>query len=130
MALFRKNKIEKKEEEKKEAPEVKKAEKGAAAPAAAPHADYSHVLRRPRITEKATFASERGAYVFEVDMRATKYDVAKAVEQVYKVKPRKVNIVQIPAKKIQSRFRGLYGVTSRGKKAYVYLKEGQTIEIV
>ena len=41
--------------------------------------DIAHVLKQPRITEKATESAERGAYVFEVSPRATKKDVAQAV---------------------------------------------------
>jgi large subunit ribosomal protein L23 len=90
----------------------------------------SGVLKAPRITEKATFAAENGVYVFEIDLRATKKDVALAVESLYKVKPVKVNIVKIPSKKVPARRRGTFGSTSKGKKAYVYLKKGETIEIV
>jgi len=90
----------------------------------------SRILKAPRITEKATFAAENGIYVFEIDLRATKKDVAGAVESLYKVKPVKVNITKIPSKSVQSRRRGKFGTTSKGKKAYVYLKKGDTIEIV
>ena len=90
----------------------------------------TNVLLRPRITEKATIVTEAGAYVFEVDPRVTKVEVAEAVKKFYNVTPRKVNIVRIPRKKIQSRRRGRFGLTAGGKKAYVYLKEGDTIELV
>lgn len=89
-----------------------------------------NVLVRPRITEKATFATEQGVYVFEVASSANKYQIAEAIEHFYKVSPRKINIVRIPAKRIRSRLRGRFGVVSPGKKAYVYLKEGDTIEVM
>jgi len=92
--------------------------------------DYARVLRAPRITEKATTLSEKGVYVFEVDVKATKHDVMRAIEDLYKVKPVKVNISQIPAKKVSSKKRGVFGMKARGKKAYIYLKKGDTIEIV
>lgn len=141
MALFGFGK--KKDEEKKAetaAPEApvakkkpvasKKKEKKAAGIAVANRASKTNVLVRPRITEKATFAAEHGAYVFDVAPNATKVEVREAVRQHYKVTPRKVNIVTVPSKKIQSRFRGRFGVTAGGKKAYVYLKDGDTIEAV
>ena len=89
-----------------------------------------NVLIRPRITEKATFATEQGVYVFEVTPSANKQQIADAIEHFYKVSPRKINITRIPAKRIRSRLRGRFGVVSPGKKAYVYLKEGDTIEVV
>lgn len=92
--------------------------------------ELENVLVRPRITEKATFAAEHGVYVFEVASSANKYQIARAIERFYNVSPRKVNIVRIPEKRIRSRMRGRFGVVSSGKKAYVYLKEGDTIEIV
>jgi large subunit ribosomal protein L23 len=88
------------------------------------------VLLHPRITEKATMASEAGVYVFDILPSATKSQVAEAISLQYKVKPKKVNIVTVPRKKINIRMRGRFGVTSGGKKAYVYLKEGDRIEIV
>ena len=45
------------------------------------------VIRRPLITEKATFAStEQGRYAFEVDRRATKPQIRRAVETLYGVR--------------------------------------------
>lgn len=94
---------------------------------------YTHpdaVLLRPRITEKATTVIENHAYVFEVKEDATKHDVAHAIEHFYKVKPVKVNLARIPAKRRRSRNRRTFGVSTVGKKAYVYLKEGDTIEFI
>ncbi|HEX9608845.1 MAG TPA: 50S ribosomal protein L23 [Candidatus Paceibacterota bacterium] len=88
------------------------------------------VLIRPRITEKASFAGEKGAYVFDVASDATKVEVREAIQYYYKVTPRKVNVVTVPRKLIQSRFRGLQGISAGGKKAYVFLKKGDSIEVV
>ena len=92
--------------------------------------DLSGILLRPRITEKATFASEKGVYVFEVSGRSTKKTIKEAIERFYKVKPAKVNIVKIPAKVRISKWRKTRGVKPGGKKAYVHLKKGDRIEIV
>jgi large subunit ribosomal protein L23 len=49
------------------------------------------VIRRPLITEKATIDSaENNRYAFEVDRRATKEMVRKAIEDLYKVRVRSV----------------------------------------
>ena len=92
--------------------------------------DLSGILLRPRITEKATFASEKGVYVFEVSGRSTKKTIKEAIERFYKVTPAKVNIVKIPAKVRISKWRKTRGVKPGGKKAYVHLKKGDRIEIV
>jgi large subunit ribosomal protein L23 len=92
--------------------------------------DLSRVLMRPRVTEKATMKAEHGVYVFEVDLRATKKDIARAVEHYYGTKPIKISIVPIPSKEIFSRIQGKRGRKSSGKKAYVYLKEGEKMKII
>lgn len=88
------------------------------------------VLLRPRITEKATASAEHQAYVFEIDQHATKRDVMDAVKHFYNVTPIKVNIVNLPRKRRISRTSRTRGVTAAVRKAYIYLKAGDTIEIV
>lgn len=88
----------------------------------------NHKIIRPRVTEKATTVAENGVHVFEIEKGTTKREVAKAVEELYKVKPIKVNIVKIPRKQVF--VRGKKGFKAGGKKAYVYLKKGEKIEIV
>lgn len=89
----------------------------------------SHILLRPRITEKASdFAMNKGVYVFEVPMSATKHEVTLAVIDFYKVTPVKIAMVRIPRKNLI--VRGRKGKTAEGKKAYVYLKKGDKIEFV
>jgi large subunit ribosomal protein L23 len=87
----------------------------------------NQVLKKPRITEKATLVTDKNQYVFVVTPEATKASVMKAIEQVYKVKPIKVNIVRTPAKKVV--VRGRPGMKSAIKKAYVFLKKGDKIEL-
>lgn len=91
--------------------------------------DLSHVLRQPRITEKATMHQATGVYTFDIDDRATKSQVIKAVALQYGVVPQKVRVVSIPVKQKRSFRTGTQGATRGGKKAYVYLKKGETITI-
>ncbi|MCX6712549.1 MAG: 50S ribosomal protein L23 [Candidatus Vogelbacteria bacterium] len=86
------------------------------------------VLRSPRITEKSTALAERGGYVFVVDGRATKPSVKEAFVAKYKTVPVKINIVNLPAKTTFKR--GIRGSKSGIKKAIVYLKAGDKIEVV
>lgn len=87
------------------------------------------VLRSPRITEKAAYSSDANVYTFNINPTATKEDVKRAVAKVYKVTPLRVRTVTIPTKTVRSR-RGKPGQKGGGKKAYVYLKKGQTIELL
>jgi large subunit ribosomal protein L23 len=86
------------------------------------------VLKQPHITEKATFSAENSVYVFKLDKAANKNSVEKAFKEKYKVEPVKVRIVNIPAKKVF--VRGKVGQKSGYKKAYIYLKKGEKIEII
>lgn len=86
------------------------------------------ILRRPRITEKATMNAEASVYVFDVATDANKFQIKEAVEALYKVSPIKINVAQVPSKRIF--YRGKKGVKSGGKKAFVYLKEGDKINVV
>lgn len=90
-------------------------------------ARLANVLKRPWFSEKALISSENGVYVFEVAPSATKIDVANAIIAAYKVTPMKVRMVNLPAKKVSLRTRRGVGTRARRHKAYVYLKEGDTI---
>lgn len=103
---------------KKEAP---KAEKALAA------VSKSSVILRPRITEKASLLSEKGIYVFDIATSANVHTVAAAIKAAYKVTPVKVSVAKIPSKSMF--VRGKRGTVSGGKKAYIFLKKGDKIEI-
>lgn len=90
--------------------------------------EFEYVLTKPHITEKASMHAENNVYVFEVSKRANKATVRSIVKELYKVDPVKVNIVNLPAKKVVSR--GIKGMKPGKKKALVYLKKGDTIEII
>jgi large subunit ribosomal protein L23 len=87
------------------------------------------VLLRPRITEKAVVGADKnGVYVFEVAAKATKGQIAASVKAAYKVTPVKIRTTRIAEKKVF--VRGKHGVKTGGKKAYVYLKKGDKIELL
>jgi large subunit ribosomal protein L23 len=88
-----------------------------------------NVLLRPRITEKAVIGADKhGIYVFEVERHATKASIIASVKASYKVTPEKVRMVAIASKAVF--VRGKRGVKKGGKKAYVYLKKGDKIELL
>ena len=86
------------------------------------------VILRPRLTEKAGdgVKAPRPVYTFEVAPTADKATVRQAVQELYKVKPVRVNIVNLPAKR--KVVRGRVGQVSAIRKALVYLKPGDKIE--
>lgn len=86
------------------------------------------LIKKPRITEKASFNAEQNVYTFDVMPSANKTEIKKAIFQLYKVKPVKVNILMVPSKQVFSK--GKKGTKSGGKKALVYLKKGDKIEII
>lgn len=108
---------------------TEKATGGDKAPATVSRTSLSHVLSRPRITEKATDAAARGVYVFDVSQKSNKRMVMQAIAELYKVTPRKVSIVTVHPKNVRNMRTGRAGVKQGGKKAYVYLKEGDTITL-
>ena len=85
------------------------------------------IIRRPIVTEKSTLASESGAVVFEVDIRATKPQVKIAIEELFNVKVKSVNTLVSKGK--VKRFKGILGRRRNVKKAYVMLQDGNTIDV-
>ena len=114
MALF--NKDSKKE---KDVAEVKKETVAV---------DYSWVIKAPRITEKAAYISADNAYTFDVAVDANKIQIKNAIKEQYKVTPVKVNVINRKAHKEMKRGRKIH--VSGTKKAIVFLKKGDTIELV
>ena len=134
MALFGSKKKDVKEV-RKTAPATKKVAtkavtKTSVAPKKTTAGQFAHILIQPRITEKATMKAETSVYIFVVAIDATKKEIGSAVKHYYNVTPTKVNIVKIPTKKVVSRTTRKTGVKGGGKKAYVFLKKGDKIEIV
>jgi large subunit ribosomal protein L23 len=93
---------------------------------------HTDVLVRPVITEKVNSQMEKsGRYTFEVDKKANKLEIKKAVEEFYGVKVSEVNTIVVPGK-VKNRFtKGgfISGVKSSYKKATVTLAEGDSIDL-
>lgn len=85
------------------------------------------VILSPVITEKATKLSEANQVVFRVALNASKPKIAKAVEDLFKVKVKAVNTVRVKGK--PKLFRGRPFSRSDFKKAIVTLAEGYQIDI-
>ena len=86
------------------------------------------VILRPVITEKSMAESAEKKYVFEVAPSATKIEIKQAIAEIFDVKVKKVNTVNVQGKRKRT---GAYpmGRTAAKKKAYVELTEdSKTIE--
>ena len=85
------------------------------------------IIIRPILTEKSYDGIATKRYTFEVAPSATKTTVKNAVENIFKVKVEKVNIVNVHGKiKTQGRHSGL---TGNYKKAIVQLSaDSKSIE--
>lgn len=87
------------------------------------------ILKKPIITEKSLLATGQGFYTFEVDRRATKHQIKKAVEDHFKVDVVSVRTLNYKGK--QKRFgKARRKIQTSGfKKALVKLKPGQKLDI-
>lgn len=86
------------------------------------------VIIRPLITEKSHHRAERyNQYAFEVNPRATKADIKRAVEDLFNVKVLRVNIQNRRGKVRRVRWR--LGVTKDWKKAIVRLHPDYRINL-
>lgn len=88
------------------------------------------IIRTFILSEKSTRGIEgAGQYCFKVDPAANKRDIARAVEELFKVNVVKVNTLNRKGKRKRQRTQK-YGWTTGYKKAIVTLKAGDKIELV
>ena len=92
--------------------------------------DLTSVIEGLRITEKSVKLGDNNVYTFRVRQGATKFQIRDAVIALYAVTPVKVNTVnKKPAKRLSGSKNRMVKVPGM-KKAYVYLKKGDTINLV
>jgi large subunit ribosomal protein L23 len=85
------------------------------------------VLIGPHVSEKAAvIADASNQYVFRVAIDATKAEIKKSVEQLFKVKVSEVNTLRVKGKVKRNKFG--FSTKSTWKKAYVRLEQGQDID--
>jgi large subunit ribosomal protein L23 len=85
------------------------------------------VLEGPHVSEKAAVVADtNNQYVFRVALNATKAEIRKSVEQLFKVKVENVSTLRVKGKVKRNR----YGFSTKPtwKKAYVRLAQGQDID--
>jgi large subunit ribosomal protein L23 len=92
--------------------------------------DLSRIIIRPVITEKAAVLGDRNVYAFEVARSATKFDVRAAVQKLWNVTPTRINIVNRVPRSFVVRAKNRVGTHPGQRKAYVFLKKGDRIDLV
>lgn len=143
MALFSKTGKSKDKEDKKEVAEVKEtvakkksspvtktkkkaAEKVGEVAEKKAESGFEFIIK-PHEAEKSALLSEKGVYVFRVKPSADKIKIAAEIKKVYGVTPKKVNMIQLPAKTLYIGRRK--GTKAGMKKAIVFLEKGEKIKI-
>ena len=87
-------------------------------------------LKKPIVTEKATYLNEKGQYVFEVTRTANKVQIKKDIEQLYSVTVTGISTIRTNGK-VKSKFTkggSISGRRPHGKKAIVTVREGDIID--
>jgi large subunit ribosomal protein L23 len=88
--------------------------------------NHYQIIRRPILTEKTNYqADEFNRYTFQVDSRATKQMVRKAVAEIFDVEVLGVNMINMPGKTRRSGRHVTH--TQEWKKAMVTLAQGDSI---
>ncbi|MBL9118803.1 MAG: 50S ribosomal protein L23 [Phycisphaerae bacterium] len=87
----------------------------------------TEVIHKPLVTEKATAATDANRYSFSVDRRATKTDIKKAVEALYKVRVVGVATINRKARNRSYRYGMIEGKTT--KRAIVRVHADDKIEL-
>ncbi len=85
------------------------------------------IIVRPLVTEKSSQGASLNQYSFVISKDATKIQVARAVKELYDVKPVSVNVINMGGRRI--RFGKSAGRRGDYKKAIVTLPKGSSITI-
>lgn len=90
---------------------------------------HQNTIISPVVTEKSYVLAALDKYTFRVDPLASKYQIKKAVQDLFKVDVVSINIVKKGARPSKSRRTGRHFVLPTQKKAIVKIKAGQKIDI-
>ena len=82
------------------------------------------IIIKPIITEESNAGIQEGKYTFKVNKKATKVDIARAVEKLFEVKVLNVNTITVKGK--EKRVGRSVGKTSDWKKAIVTIDTNPT----
>lgn len=88
------------------------------------------VIKQPILTEKSNWQLAENKYAFRVSKRASKFQIAQAIEKFFGVKVAGVKVITLRGKK--HRVQGMRGRQTKGadwKKALVQLKPGEKLDL-
>ena len=91
------------------------------------HGNAYKIIMKPLVTEKVSSLGALNKYVFAVAKNANKIEVAKAIKEIYGIKPVGVNIIRMSGKK--TRYGRISGQRKDWKKAIITLPKGEAIKI-
>jgi large subunit ribosomal protein L23 len=86
-------------------------------------------LLKPIVTEQSLKLAADGRFSFAVEKDARRPEIRSAVEKIFKVKVKKIEVGKIPSKTYRSGKTRLERRRSSGKKAVVTLEAGQKIDL-
>ncbi len=90
---------------------------------------HQNTIIKPVVTEKSYALAAMDKYVFQVAPSASKYQIKKAIQDLFKVDVLSINTIKHAARKIRSTKTGRHITLPVSKKAIVHIKKGQKIEI-
>ncbi|MFA6714025.1 MAG: 50S ribosomal protein L23 [Victivallales bacterium] len=82
------------------------------------------IIISPLITEKNNELAAQGKYVFKVDPKAEKIEIGRAVEELFDVKVKSVNVMNYNGKPKRAGRSMITGRRADWKKAVITLAEG------
>ncbi|BGI50766.1 MAG: 50S ribosomal protein L23 [Arsenophonus endosymbiont of Ceratovacuna japonica] len=87
------------------------------------------VLRASHVSEKSSLVMEKNnVIVFKVAKHATKIDIKDAIQKLFKVKVKNINTLLVKGK--TKRYGQRIGYRNDWKKAYVFLRKNQSLDII
>ena len=87
------------------------------------------IILKPVVSEKSTLVADKNNQaVFQVRTDASKEEIRQAVEKLFTVKVKSVQVVNVRGK--AKSFGRIAGMRKNWKKAYVCLQEGQEIGLI
>ncbi|NJD38223.1 MAG: 50S ribosomal protein L23 [Geobacter sp.] len=85
------------------------------------------IIKKPHVTEKTSLGTSANSTItLVVDRESNKIEIKRAVESLFKVSVLSVRTVNVAGK--VKRFGRSFGKRQNWKKAYITLKEGQTVD--
>jgi len=90
--------------------------------------EATDIIIEPVISELSTIMAEEDKYIFVVRPDANKIEIKYAIEKLFNVGVKKVNVINVMGKRKRMRFK--IGKRSDWKKAVVTVNQGDKIEFI